>query len=221
MEKRGFKYLDVITGFFVAVLIISAIADTKAITIGLLSFGGGTFLFPIAYIFGDILTEVYGFKRARKVIWIGFASEILMALVFILVGMAPASADWPFQKDYMNILGLAPRIVVASLIAYFVGEFINSVVLAKIKVATKGKYLWVRTIGSTVIGELIDTSLFMFIAFYGVFTLPLIISIIISGYLLKVAVEIIFTPVTYLAVGFLKKKEGEDFYDNKTKFTPF
>ena len=221
MKKRNFKYLDIITGFFVAILLISDIADTKAITVGFLSFGGGTFLFPIAYIFGDILTEVYGFKRARRVIWIGFACELLMALMFGLVGFAPASPDWPYQKDFMHILGLAPRIAVASLTAYFLGEFINSVTLAKIKIYTKGKYLWIRTIGSTIVGELFDTVIFMFIAFWGVFPLQLIISIIISGYFLKVATEVVFTPVTYWIVGFLKKKEHEDYYDRKTKFTPF
>ncbi|MDO8610226.1 MAG: queuosine precursor transporter [bacterium] len=217
----NFKYLDIITGFFVAVLLISNIADTKPITIGLLSFGGGTFLFPIAYIFGDILTEVYGFKRARRVIWIGFACSALMAIVFTLVGMAPPSPDWAYQKDFMNILGLTPRITLASLIAYFFGEFINSVVLAKMKIFTKGKYLWIRTIGSTIVGELVDTTIFMFIAFFGVFPLSLIFSIIISGYFLKVITEVMFTPVTYWIVNILKKKEHEDYYDTKTKFTPF
>ncbi len=221
MKKINFKYLDVITGFFVAILLISDIADTKAITVGFLSFGGGTFLFPIAYIFGDILTEVYGFKRARRVIWIGFACELVMALIFFIVSLAPASPDWPYQKDFMHILGLTPRIAVGSLIAYFFGEFINSVILAKMKIYTKGKYLWTRTIGSTIVGELVDTTIFMFVAFYGVFSLSLIISIIISGYFLKVIMEVIFTPVTYWVVSTLKRKEHEDYYDKKTKFTPF
>lgn len=219
--RKHFKYIDVVTGFFVAVLLISDIADTKAITIGLLSFGGGTFLFPIAYIFGDILTEVYGFKRARRVIWIGFACELLMAVMFTLVGMAPASPDYPYQKDFMHILGLTPRIAAASLTAYFFGEFVNSVTLAKMKIFTKGRFLWTRTVGSTVVGELVDTSIFMFIGFFGVFPLPLIFSIIISGYFLKVATEVVFTPVTYWVVNTLKRKEHEDYYDRKTKFTPF
>ncbi len=220
MRKINYKYLDIITGFFVAVLLISNIADTKAITIGPLSFGGGTFLFPIAYIFGDILTEVYGFKRARRVIWIGFLCEALMAIMFTLVGLAPASPDWIYQKDFMHILGLTPRIAIASLTAYFFGEFVNSVILAKMKIFTKGKYLWTRTIGSTIVGELVDTTIFMFIAFYGVFPISLIYSIIISGYLLKVITEVAFTPVTYWVVNTLKKKEHEDYYDIKTKFTP-
>lgn len=220
MKIKSFKYLDIVTAFFVAILLISNIADTKAITMGALSFGGGTFLFPFAYIFGDILTEVYGFKKARRVIWIGFGCAILMALTFFLVGQAPASPDWPFQEDYMNILGLTPRIVLGSLVAYLFGEFVNSVILAKLKVITKGKYLWMRTISSTVIGQLLDTTIFMFIAFYGIFPMDLIISIIISGYLLKVATEVLFTPFTYLIVNYLKKKEDEDFYDTKTNFTP-
>lgn len=218
---KHFKYLDVITGLFVAILLISDISDTKAITIGFLSFGGGTFLFPIAYIFGDILTEVYGFKRARRVIWVGFACELLMAITFILVGLAPASSDYPYQKDFMHILGLTPRIAAASLIAYFFGEFVNSVTLAKMKIFTNGKYLWTRTIGSTIVGELVDTSIFMFIGFFGVFPLPLIFSIILSGYFLKVVTEVVFTPVTYRIVDILKRKEHEDYYDRKTKFTPF
>lgn len=220
MKTKSYKYLDIVTAVFVAILLISNIADTKAITMGALSFGGGTFLFPLAYIFGDILTEVYGFKKARRVIWIGFGCAILMALTFYLVGQAPAAVDWPFQKDYMNILGLTPRIVLGSLVAYMVGEFVNSVILAKLKIVTKGKYLWTRTIGSTVVGQFLDTVLFMFIAFYGVFPMDLIISITISGYLLKVATEVLFTPFTYLIVNYLKKKEQEDFYDTKTTFTP-
>lgn len=221
MAKQNFKYLDIVTAFFVAVLLISNIADTKAITIGFLSFGGGTFLFPIAYIFGDILTEVYGFKRARRIIWIGFAAEILMAVTFMLVAGAPASRDYPFQQDFVNILGMTPRITAASLVAYFFGEYVNSVMLAKLKVITRGKYLWVRTIGSTIVGELLDTSIFMFIAFFGVFPIPLIFSIIISGYLLKVATEIAFTPLTYWVVNKLKKAEQEDYFDRTTTFTPF
>jgi queuosine precursor transporter len=221
LRKIHFKYLDIITGLFVAVLLISDIADTKAITVGFLSFGGGTFLFPIAYIFGDILTEVYGFKRARRVIWIGFACELLMAIMFTLVGMAPPSPDYPYQKDFMHILGMTPRIAAASLVAYFFGEFVNSIILAKMKIYTKGKYLWTRTIGSTIVGELIDTSIFMLIAFLGVFPISLIISIIISGYFLKVIMEVIFTPITYWLVNQLKKREHEDYYDKKTKFTPF
>lgn len=220
VKAKSYKYLDIITAFFVAALIISGIADTKVISVGVLSFGGGTFLFPLTYIFGDVLTEVYGFKRARRVIWIGFTASILMALTFILVGIAPPAEDYPFQEDFMNILGLTPRIVLASLSAYIVGEFINSVILAKLKIVTKGKYLWVRTIGSTIVGQLLDTTIFMFVAFLGVFPLSLIFSVIITGYLLKVAVEVLFTPITYWIVNTLKQAEGEDFNDKDTVFSP-
>lgn len=221
MNKKNYKYLDIITAFFVAVLLISTIADVKAIQVGMLAFGGGTILFPLTYILGDVLTEVYGFRRARRVIWIGFASNILMGLTFMTVGFAPSAPDWPFQESYMNILGLTPRIVLASVVAYSFGNFVNSFILAKLKIATKGKYLFVRTIASTLVGQFLDTAIFMLIAFYGVFTNDLIISIVISGYLLKVAVEVLFTPITYAVVNFLKKKENEDYYDTKTSFNPF
>ncbi len=218
---KSFKYLDIITALFVAVLLISNIADTKIITISALSFGGGTFLFPLTYIFGDILTEVYGFARARRVIWIGFICALLMAFTFILVGFAPPASDWPYQESFMNILGLTPRIVIASLCAYIVGEFVNSIILAKMKLVTQGKYLWARTIGSTIIGQLLDTTIFVFIAFYNILPLELLFSIILSGYLLKVLTEVIFTPVTYVIVNKLKKAEGIDHYDKKTNFNPF
>lgn len=217
---KSYKYLDIITAFFVAVLIISSIADTKAISVGIFSFGGGTLLFPLTYILGDVLTEVYGFAHARRVLWIGFATAVLMALTFFIVGIAPAAPDWPFQESYMNILGLAPRIVAGSLVAFLVGGFVNSVVLARLKVITKGKHLWVRTISSTVVGQLVDTSLFMFIAFYGIWPNSLIISVIISGYLLKVATEVVFTPLTYWIVNTLKKSEKTDHFDRKTVFNP-
>lgn len=220
MSHKQFRYLDIITGLFVAVLLISSIADTKAISIGFLSFGGGTFLFPVTYIFGDILTEVYGFVRARRVIWIGFTAQIIMAFTFLLVGFAPASSEWKYQNDFMNILGLTPRITLGSIIAYLFGEFVNSVSIAKMKVMTKGKYLWIRTIGSTVVGQLVDTTIFMFIAFYGIFTTQFVISIIFSGYVLKVITEVLFTPVTYYLVNRLKKAEHEDYFDDKTVFLP-
>lgn len=213
MKQKHYKYLDVITALFVAVLLISNVSDTKVISYAGLSFGGGTFLFPITYIFGDILTEVYGFRRARRVIWIGFAAALLMSLTFFLVGIAPAASDWPNQDAYQRILGLTPRIVAASLVAYLVGEFVNSFILTRLKVRTKGRYLWLRTISSTIVGQLLDTVIFVFIAFWGIFPLPLLFSVIISGYLLKVATEIIFTPVTYWIVNTLKRKEHEDYYD--------
>ncbi len=216
-----FKYFDIILGLFVAVLLISNVASTKILDLGPFTFDGGTILFPIVYIFGDILTEVYGYKAARRVIWTGFASALLMSVVFIIVGRLPAAADWHNQEAYDLILGLTPRIVIASLVAYFAGEFSNSVTLAKMKIWTKGRHLWSRTVGSTVIGEGVDTLLFVLIAFGGVLPGSLIWSIIVSNYLFKVGFEILATPFTYAIVNFLKKHEACDVFDTETRFTPF
>jgi len=216
-----FKYLDILVGIFVAVLLISNVVAVKIVKIGPFSFAGGTLLFPLAYIFGDVFTEVYGYKRMRRIIWTGFVANILMALVFVIIGKLPAASAWSNQAAYDAILGWVPRIVLASILAYWVGEFINSFILAKMKVWTKGKWLWTRTIGSTVFGELLDTVIFVLIAFWGALPSALIISVIISNYILKVGVEIIFTPITYGVVGFLKKRERSDVYDYQTKFTPF
>ncbi|HCJ52115.1 MAG: transporter [Candidatus Kerfeldbacteria bacterium RIFCSPLOWO2_01_FULL_48_11] len=216
-----FKYFDIILGLFVAVLLISNVASTKIVQFGPFTFDGGTILFPLVYIFGDILTEVYGFRAARRVIWTGFFGALLMSVVFIVVGKLPAAADWNNQDAYNAILGLTPRIVVASLIAYFAGEFSNSVTLAKMKIATKGKWLWSRTIGSTLIGQVVDTGLFILVAFWGVLPNELIWTLIVSNYLFKVGVEVVFTPATYGIVGFLKRREGVDAFDEGTKFSPF
>lgn len=218
---RNLKYFDLILGLFVAVLLISNIASTKIVKLGPFDFDGGTILFPLAYIFGDVLTEVYGFKRSRRVIWLGFFCALLMSLVLMIVGELPAAAGWENQEAYQKILGLAPRIVIASLIAYFSGEFANSITLAKMKVWTKGKWLWTRTIGSTLIGEGLDTLLFVLIAFLGVLPTSLLFAVLISNYIFKCGVEIVFTPLTYRIVAFLKKHEQEDYYDYQTKFNPF
>lgn len=215
---KNLKYFDIIMASFVAVLIISNIASTKILTIWKFTFDGGTLLFPLSYIFGDILTEVYGYKRARRVIWTGFIWTFIMAAVMMLVVALPAAAEWPFQEAFANILGLTPRIVIASLIAFLAGEFSNSYILAKIKIWMKGKHLWIRTISSTLIGEGIDTLLFVTIAFYGIFP---IWAIIISNYIFKCGVEIIITPITYIVVNFLKKNEQIDAYDTNTNFNPF
>lgn len=154
-------------------------------------------------------------------IWLGVFANILMVLTFITVGLLPAAADWPNQEAFMAILGWTPRIVLASIMAYFVGEFSNSVILSRLKIMTKGKWLWSRTIGSTLVGQLIDTLIFITIAFWGVLPFELLISLIISNYLFKTGIEILFTPVTYKAVNFLKKSEQEDHYDVKAVYTPF
>jgi uncharacterized integral membrane protein (TIGR00697 family) len=216
-----FKYLDIITALFVAILIISNIASSKITSFGSITLDAGVILFPFTYIFGDVLTEVYGYARGRRVIWIGLLCNVLMAAVFMLVTVLPPAADWPNQKAFESVLGMTPRIVLASMIAYFCGEFINSFILAKLKIRTKGKYLWVRTIGSTLFGELFDTLLFITIAFWGIFPMQVIISLLISNYILKVGLEVLFTPFTYLIVNKLKKAEHEDYYDRKTNFNPF
>ncbi|XOU94945.1 MAG: queuosine precursor transporter [Candidatus Kerfeldbacteria bacterium] len=216
-----YKYFDIILGLFVAVLLISNIASTKILDLGPFIFDGGTILFPIIYIFGDILTEVYGYKAARRVIWTGFFSALLMSLVLVIVGNLPAAADWGFQESYDNILGLTSRIVIASMIAYFFGEFSNSYIMAKMKVYFQGKRLWLRTISSTIVGEGIDTSIFVLVAFYGVLPDSLLVSIIISNYIFKVSFETLATPLTYLITNKLKQKENIDVYDEKTNFNPF
>ena len=216
-----YQYLDIITALFVAILIISNIASTKIFSFGSVTLDAGILLFPLIYIFGDVLTEVYGYARGRRVIWIGFLCNVLMAAIFMLVTVLPPAADWPNQKAFESVLGFTPRIVLASMIAYFCGEFINSFILAKLKVRTQGKLLWVRTIGSTLVGELFDTLLFITIAFWGVFPTPVIVSLILFNYIFKVGIETLFTPFTYLLVNKLKKAEHEDYYDKKTNFNPF
>jgi uncharacterized integral membrane protein (TIGR00697 family) len=185
------------------------------------SFDGGTILFPISYIFGDILTEVYGYSQGRKVIWIGFLSALLMSLTLGLVALLKPAAGWQYQDAYMKILGQTPRIVTASLIAYFAGEFSNSFVLAKMKIMTKGRWLFTRTIGSTIVGEGIDTLIFVTIAFFGLYSNRLLFIIIVSNYVFKVSFEVVLTPLTYKIVGFLKKSERVDWYDYRTNFNPF
>jgi len=232
--SRSYKYYDFITALFVAVLLISNIASSAKIidwgvaVFGLpLAFDAGTLLFPISYIFGDILTEVYGYKRSRRVIWAGFGAAVLMALTFWLVGLMPGEAAWQGyagQSAYDAILGgvASGGIIIASLAAYFAGEFSNSITLAKMKVATKGRWLWSRTIGSTLIGQGIDTVAFVVIAtIFGVFPWAIALSLIVTNYIFKVSIEAIFTPATYAIVGLLKQAEQENYFDHDTNFNPF
>jgi uncharacterized integral membrane protein (TIGR00697 family) len=220
MEK-SYRYYDKIMALFVAVLIISNIASSKIVKIYLFTFDGGTILFPLSYIFGDILTEVYGYSRSRQVIWMGFFCTALMTLILNIVGILPPAEGWNNQAAYQAILGVTPRIVIASFIAYFSGEFSNSFILAKMKILTKGKWLWTRTIGSTIVGEGVDTILFCMIAFYGFLPNDLLLKVVISNYIFKCGVEVLATPVTYKIVGFLKRSEREDYYDYGTNFNPF
>lgn len=219
--QKNYKYLTTISVFFVSVLLISNVASTKIVDLKWFTFDGGTLLFPLSYIFGDILTEVYGYRKSRSVIWLGFFMALLMSVVFIIIGKLPPAADWGNQSAYDAILGLTPRIVLASLVAYFCGSFSNSFILAKMKILTKGKMLWTRTIGSTLVGEFVDSTLFILIAFLGILPNSLLLTLIISNYVFKTGVEILFTPITYKVIRFLKIKEGEDYYDKDTNFNPF
>jgi len=220
-KNQALKYFDYIVGLFVAVLIISNIVSTKLVGIGPFVLDGGTFLFPLAYIFGDIFTEVYGYGRARRAIWTGFAALVLLTVTLILVQFLPSAHGWNNQAAYTTILGFVPRIVISSICGYLAGEFVNSYVMAKMKLFTNGKYLWTRTVGSTIAGEGVDTIVFSTIAFYGVISNSELLNLIGTIYVAKVAVEIIFTPITYRIVHFLKQHEGVDVYDTKTDFTPF
>lgn len=228
---RNFKYFDLIMAIFVTVLLISNIASSAKIIdwgvsiFGLpLAFDGGTILFPISYIFGDILTEVYGFKRSRRVIWTGFACLVFSAFILWLVRIMPGEASWQAitgQTAFNNVLGgmSTGGIVIASLSAYLAGEFTNSVILARMKVLTHGKWLWTRTIGSTLVGEGVDSSIFIAVAcLFGVFPWSLFWTLVVTNYIFKVAIEVIMTPATYWAVAKLKRAENEDFYDTHTRF---
>ncbi len=218
---KSYKLFPIITAIFVTVLLISNIASTKILVAGPFTFDGGTILFPLSYIFGDILTEVYGYKQSRTIIWTGFACLVVMALTLAVVDALPAAADWTLQDSFHAILGQAPRIVVASLLAYWAGEFVNSYLLAKIKVWTEGRMLWLRTISSTLVGEGLDTVIFILVAFWGVLPNELLWTIFVSNYIFKVGVEVGLTPVTYAIVGWLKRIENEDYFDRETNFNPF
>jgi len=224
LEAAGevpYRAFDLIMALFVAVLLISNVASSKIVRLGPLSFDGGTLLFPLSYIFGDILTEVYGYARSRRVIWVGFLSALLLAGTLALVGWLPAAADWAGQDAYRAILGQTPRIVLGSLVAYFAGEFANSYTLARLKLRTRGRLLWLRTIASTLVGQAVDTGLFVVIAFAGVLSPSLLASVVVSNYVFKVAVEAAATPVTYKVVDHLKRVEGVDHFDWSTNFSPF
>jgi hypothetical protein len=218
---KSYRYLDLITALFVAVLLISNVASAKILVLGPFTFDGGTLIFPLSYIFGDILTEVYGYRRSRRVIWIGFGCAILMVAVFAVVGALPPAEGWDYQPAYDALLGFVPRIVLGSLLAYWAGEFSNSVILARMKVATNGRWLWTRTIGSTLVGEGIDTLIFALVAYLGVLSNDLIVILIVSNYVFKVGVEVLATPATYAIVAALKRAENEDVYDRQTDFNPF
>jgi hypothetical protein len=227
---RSYRYYDFVMAAFVTVLICSNfIGAAKQATvdlplIGTVTFGAGVLFFPISYIFGDILTEVYGYGRDRRVVWAGFAGLAFATfMAWVVVSLPPAGSDFMkgYQANLEGVFGNSWRIALGSMIAFFCGSFANSYTLAKMKIWTKGKYLWTRTIGSTLVGELIDSALFYFIAFYGIWATGDLLKIVVAQYILKTTWEIVMTPVTYKVVAFLKRKENEDYYDRNTNFTPF
>ena len=232
--QRAYRYFDLVMAAFVTVLIVSNIASSAKIVdwgvslLGLrLAFDGGTILFPVSYIFGDVLTEVYGYRRSRRVIWTGFACLAVSALVLWLVRIMPGESGWRAaggQQAYESALGgmSSGGIVLASLAAYFAGEFSNSFVLARMKILTKGRWLWTRTIGSTLVGEAVDTAIFVVIAsLTGVFPWTIFLTLVVTNYIFKCAIEAVMTPVTYRIVHRLKSVEREDWYDYGTNFNPF
>ena len=229
MEQRSYRYYDLVMAAFVTILICSnligpaKIAQLDLPILGVVTFGAGVLFFPISYVFGDVLTEVYGYDRARKVIWAGFAGLVFASVMATVVVALPPAPFWNNQAAYEIAFGSAWRIVLASMIAYFCGEFVNSFVLAKMKIMTAGRWLWTRTIGSTIAGEAVDSALFYPLAFYGTGIIPddKLPLVMLAQFVTKVGVEVVFTPVTYRIVSALKRAEQEDYYDRKTNFNPF
>ncbi|MGE0113842.1 MAG: queuosine precursor transporter [Steroidobacteraceae bacterium] len=226
--SRQYKYYDLILGAYVCVLLCAnLIGPAKVSTVTIPVFGDVTFVagvlfFPISYFFGDVLTEVYGYARDRRVVWSGFAALVFAGIMAAVIVALPPAAAWRDQQPAVEaIFGSTPRIVTGSIIAFWSGSFVNSYVLAKMKLWTRGRWLWTRTIGSTLCGELVDSALFYFIAFYGVWTLDQLLAVTMTQYVLKTAWEVLMTPVTYRLVARLKRAENEDYYDRDTNFTPF
>jgi uncharacterized integral membrane protein (TIGR00697 family) len=226
VNRRHYRYYDFCMVAFVTVLLCSnLIGPGKTCVIAGITFGAGNLFFPISYIFGDVLTEVYGFARARKVIWAGFGAMIFATVMGQFVIHAPTDPNEPYNKVIQPaievVFGNTWRIVVASIVAFWVGDFVNCFVMAKMKVWTEGRHLWTRTIGSTITGQFVDSALFYPIAFLGVWERGTLIGVIAFNWFFKVAVEVVFTPLTYAVVGWLKRAEKEDYFDKDTEFTPF
>ena len=227
--NRQYRYYEFVMVAFVVILVCSNLIGPAKIVqvdwplVGVLTFGAGVLFFPISYVFGDILTEVYGFARSRRVIWAGFAGLAFASFMAWVVVALPPAPFWKHQGAYEIAFGNAWRISLASMFAYFCGEFVNSYVLAKMKILTQGRWLWTRTIGSTIFGEGVDSLLFYPLAFYGTGIIPddKLATVMLAQFVTKVGVEVVFTPVTYLIVGWLKRAEHEDYYDRDTRFTPF
>lgn len=223
---RQFRYYDFVMAAFVAVLLLSNVigaAKPAAISINGEEwiFGAGILFFPLGYVIGDVLTEVYGYARARRVIWAGFAGLVFMAFMSWVVVALPPATGWEGQAAYESVFGQVWRIVIASITAFWAGEFVNSYVMARMKIWTQGRMLWSRTIGSTIVGQGVDSLIFYPLAFWGVWSKEQVITVMITNWLLKVGWEIVLTPMTYAVVGWLKAREGVEIFDEGTDFTPF
>jgi uncharacterized integral membrane protein (TIGR00697 family) len=227
LKGRDFEYFDFVMAAFVAILLLSnvlgagKVANISLPGIGDWPFGAGILFFPLSYVIGDVLTEVYGYARARRCIWAGFAGLLFMAMMSWVVVALPPHESWGGQAAYESVFGQVPRIVFASIVAFWCGEFVNSYVLARMKLWSEGRHLWTRTIGSTMLGQGVDSLLFYPLAFLGVFETETVITLMFTQWVLKVAWEALLTPVTYAVVGWLKRKEGVDVFDRGTDFTPF
>lgn len=218
---RRFRYLDILTTTFVVILLVSNLVAQKIIRIGPLSTSGAIILFPVTYIFGDIFTEVYGYTASRRAIWLGFFGTALMYGVAALVIALPADPAFHNQQAFVTVFGILPRLLVASLLAFWAGEFANSYTMARLKLLTRGRWLWTRTIGSTVVGQAVDTTIVIVLTFFGTYPAITLAKIILTSYFLKVAYEVLATPLTYLVVNFLKCAEQSDPLDTHTNFNPF
>lgn len=223
------RYYDLVMAAFVAVLLLSNVLGAGKVAtvtlpgIGPWPFGAGILFFPLGYVIGDVLTEVYGYARARRVIWVGFAAVLFMAVMAWVVVALPPAPSWTNQQAYETVFGQVPRIVAASVVAFWAGEFVNAYVLARMKLWTRGRHLWTRTIGSTVVGQGVDSLLFYPLAFLGAagWTTELVVEVLFTQWALKVTWEVLLTPVTYAVIGWLKRAEGVDVFDEDTDFTPF
>ena len=219
--NRRLRDYDLLVHAFVVVLLISNLVAQKIVVFGPFRVSGAQLLFPVTYIFGDVFTEVYGYAASRRAIWIGFFASAMLSVMGLVVVALPPAPGWPHQEAFATVFGFVPRLVAASLIAFWAGEFVNAYVLARMKVFTGGRHLWMRTIGSTAAGQAVDTALVMIIAFGGSLSAPLIANLIVSGYLAKVLYEILATPLTYAVVRALKRREGGDVFDYAADFNPF
>ena len=219
--RRHFRYFDYVMAGFVAILLLSnLIGAAKLSTVAGFTFGAGILFFPVSYVIGDVLTEVYGYANARRCVWAGFAAMVFMAFMSWVVVSLPAAEGWDGQAAYESVFGNTWRIVAASVLAFWAGEFVNSFVLAKMKILTGGKHLWSRTIGSTVFGQAIDSAIFYPVAFLGTWSTSQVLTVMVTNWFLKVLWEVVLTPVTYAVVGFHKNREGVEVFDTGTDFSP-